>query len=163
MKAVWITDLWRDTVWALLHHINIRMDKRVKTPGIGISGTGGAARLNILLPSPEPPPPEGLFRVTVVDGKLDVTGGFLLRNGEMLAVPAKTGITATTGYLCVASTVDDRGWSDPELKIATPAPDAFPVAEIKVSGSAVTVIQFPVAVAVIMLTKLCPFSGGVKS
>ena len=48
--------------------------------------------------------------------------------------------------------------SEPEFKIQTPAPDAYPVAEIEVKGESVSIKQYPVAVAFILLVKQCPIA-----
>ena len=100
------------------------------------------------------------FRVSLnYENTLDVTGGWLNRNGEMLLVADGSNIQPESGFLCVCSTPDDSGsWSEPEFKIQTPAPDAYPVAEITVSGESISIVQFPVAVAFIILVKQCPLA-----
>lgn len=100
------------------------------------------------------------FQVSADDaGRLKVTGGWLNRNGEMLLVKSAEGIDPKTGYLCLCTEPDSRGqWSEPEFKITEPAPAAYPVAEIKVENSSVSIVQYPVAVAMILLVKQCPIA-----
>lgn len=92
--------------------------------------------------------------------KLTCSGGWLNRNGEMVQVKAtEKGLDPKTGYFCLCSTPDASGkWSEPEFKIQTPAPDAYPVAEIEVKGESVSIKQYPVAVAFILLVKQCPIA-----
>ena len=101
------------------------------------------------------------YRVTKNnDGTLDVTGGWLNRNGEFVRVSGVTGIQPRGGYLCVCSTPDVSGkWSDPEFRIQQqPEPDAYPVAEIEVQNDSFSIVQYPVAVAFILLVKQCPIA-----
>ena len=100
------------------------------------------------------------FQVSADDaGRLKVTGGWLNRNGEMLLVKSAEGIDPQTGYLCLCTEPDSRGqWSEPEFKITEPAPAAYPVAEIKVENGSVSIVQYPVAVAMILLVKQCPIA-----
>ena len=80
------------------------------------------------------------YRVTPNNaGTLDVTGGWLNRNGEFVRASGK--------------------WSDPEFRIQQqPEPDACPVAEIEVRNGSVSIVQYPVAVAFILLVKQCPIA-----
>lgn len=100
------------------------------------------------------------FQVSADDtGRLKVSSGWLNRNGEMLLVKSAEGIAPKTGYLCLCTEPDSRGqWSEPEFKITEPAPAAYPVAEIKVENSSVSIVQYPVAVAMILLVKQCPIA-----
>ena len=107
----------------------------------------------------------GPFAVTAADGKLNVSAGYLNRNGEFLAMPATKGIVAATGTLCLCTTIKDGLWTKPEIKIAEPAADAYPLAEITVTAAkegetapGIAVRQFPVTVAIIMLAKPCPLA-----
>ena len=91
--------------------------------------------------------------------KLDITGGWLNRNGEMVWIKPAEGINPKTGYLCLCTKPDDKGaWSTPEFQVTAPAPEAYPVAEIKIEGGSVSIVQYPVAVAVIILVKRCPIA-----
>lgn len=100
------------------------------------------------------------FQVSVDDaGRLKVSGGWLNRNGEMVRVDEQKGIDPKTGYLCICTKPDDKGaWSTPEFQVTAPAPEAYPVAEIKVENSSVSIVQYPVAVAMILLVKQCPIA-----
>lgn len=104
---------------------------------------------------------DGPFAVTFKDGKLFVAAGWLLRNGEMLTVAEVKDMTPpkSTGILCVYSTIKNKQWTVPEIKIATPAADAWPIAEIKIGEKGkLTIRPFPAAVAIIMLKKTCAFT-----
>lgn len=101
----------------------------------------------------------GMYEVTLYDGKLSISGGWLLRNGEMTEVADGKGITPTAGYLCVYSTIKSDAWTVPEYRIIEkPAPDAYPVAKIEIDEKtkAVSIKQYYVVVAVIMLARACP-------
>ena len=108
----------------------------------------------------------GPFAVTAAGGKLHVSAGYLNRNGEFLAMPETKNIAAATGTLCLCTTISDKGiWTKPEIKIAEPAADAYPLAEITVlpkteydDAPGVAVRQYPVTVAIIMLGKACPLA-----
>ncbi len=119
----------------------------------------------VLLLSGESAAYTGSFAVTVADGTLNVSAGYLNRNGEFLAIPKITDIAAGNGTLCLCTTIDDSGkWTKPEIKIAEPAADAYPLAAITVEKqkegekTRIAVRQYPVTVAVIMLAKPCPLA-----
>lgn len=108
---------------------------------------------------------EGCFAVTLTGNKLSVAPGWLTRNGDFVAVPQAVGIEPKNGVLCLCSSIDEKtnAWSAPEYKIATPSAAAYPIAEISevrtVGGStSARIRQFPVTVAVIMLSKPCPLA-----
>jgi len=103
---------------------------------------------------------DGPFKVGLSDdGSLNISAGFLNRNGEFSTVAAKTGISPAAGYLCLSSTIEDGVWTEPEYKITTPAADAYPVAEISVDETGnVSIRQYQVVVAIILLTKTCPLT-----
>lgn len=108
---------------------------------------------------------EGCFAVTFTGNKLSVAPGYLTRNGDFVAVPQAAGITPANGVLCLCSSIDEKtnAWSAPEYKITTPSAAAYPIAEISevrtVGGStSARIRQFPVTVAVIMLSKPCPLA-----
>ncbi len=100
------------------------------------------------------------FRVSVNPaGRLDITGGWMNRNGEVIQVEPKTGVAPGTGVLCVCSTPDEGGkWSAPEFKITTPAGDAYPIAEIDASSGELQIVQYPVVVALLFVVKTCPLA-----
>jgi len=87
--------------------------------------------------------------------KLKVASGYMSRNGEFVSVAARE-LIASTGIVCACSTLDSVGsWSTPELKIATPNKNNFPVGSCKVSGEAVTLCSFRVPVAILIVTDVC--------
>lgn len=161
--AVWIKRAWRDAVWSMLHNIRIRITTDAGRPSVTCFGAGKAAGINIILPAKSDEEAEldaygGPFAVTynAKTRQLDVKAGWALCNGTFVPAAAAEGIEPESGILCVCSSRDDKGvWSAPEIKFAPPAADAHPIAEVKVSGAAVTVTQFPVAVAHIMTVKKC--------
>lgn len=102
--------------------------------------------------------PSGTFGVTAVEGLLNIAEGWLNRNGEWLTIPKVTGVTPETGWLCICSTIENGNWTYPQIKIATPAADAYPIAEIKVEDNSITIRQLPVVVATINLAKPCPMA-----
>lgn len=103
-------------------------------------------------------PYTGTFEVTIKNGLLNVDEGWLNRNGEWLTIPKVTGVAPETGWLCVCSTIENGDWTVPELRIETPSADAFPIAEIEVENDSISVRQLPVAVAMIILAKVCPMA-----
>lgn len=69
MDAVWISRIWRDTVWAMLHNIKIRQNRFIKTAAVTPFGSGSSAGINIDLPGTgesgsEPEMYDGPFSVT---------------------------------------------------------------------------------------------------
>ena len=87
--------------------------------------------------------------------KVKVAAGYLNRNGEWKDVPAAE-FSPATGTVCVCTTLDSEGsWSEPEVRIATPGPYAFPVGSCRASGESVTVCSFRVPVAVFTVADLC--------
>lgn len=128
---------------------------------------------------------DGPFAVTLKDEKLQVSGGWMNRNGDFLEVKAKSGIELAEGILCVCSSLDGETgkWSEPEFKFTEPATDAYPIAEIKkdedkkedgaekaadnpVDGDGekeekkpiYKIRQFHVTVAILMVTMKCPLA-----
>ncbi len=162
MSIVWLSKVKWETLWSALHNIVIRQNFTVKTPSAGISGSGTGARLHIDLPANDTGGTyDGPFAVTLKENKLNVSAGWLNCNGTFNEMAAVEKIEPKTGYLCLHTDLDEKGeWITPEFKITAPAADAFPVAEIKVDEKtkAVLIRQFPVTVAVIMLTKQCPLA-----
>jgi hypothetical protein len=101
----------------------------------------------------------GSFAVELTEeNKLKVSSGYLNRNGEFLAIEEKDEITPASGMLCLYSTIKDKKWTEPEFKIMEPDADAYPVAEITVDEESkdISIKQFPVTVATIIMAKPCP-------
>lgn len=106
---------------------------------------------------------QGSFAVTQKDGLLNVSGGFLNRNGDFLTVAETKEIEPASGYLCVCSTIEGEDdeepkWTEVEVKFSSPAADAYPVAEIVQKNERLEIRQLPVSVAIIMLVKTCPLA-----
>lgn len=95
-------------------------------------------------------------------GKLRVASGFLSRNGEFLRTPPCS-IPPAEGHVCVESRLLTSGWTEPEVKIAEPSVTAFPVAGCHVvrngGVTGVSVVQYRVPVAVIIVADECPLSA----
>lgn len=102
----------------------------------------------------------GPFAVSIKDNKLSVSAGFLNCNGSSYrTVPATDGIAPQSGYLCVCCSPNQKGgWTKPEVKFSSPGFEAYPIAEITVKNGAVSIRQYPVTVAVIMVSKPCPLA-----
>lgn len=165
MSKIWLTQHTFDELWALTHNFRLRMASNVKTAAVSISGNGKRACVNILLPAQSPASGDADFPFKVTLGEnntLDILSGYLNRNGEFLAIPEKSGFTPATGVLCLKSTITDGKWTDPEFVIQQPAADAYPIAEISVEekdgNKTVSIRQFPVTVAIILLAKHCPLT-----
>lgn len=169
--AVWIRRVWRDTVWALLHNIRIRMSSDVERPSVLVSGSGKTAAINITLPAaPEMEEAgsdaySGSFAVTYNSKtkKLDVGPGWLCCNGTFSEVAAFRDIQPETGCLCISAKLTPAGtWSVPTFSFTTPAADAFPLAAVTVKKSAgkqqVEIRQYPVTVAYLFQVKICPLA-----
>jgi hypothetical protein len=102
----------------------------------------------------------GPFKVELEEGgTLKVSVGYLNRNGEFSTVGAKSKISPASGILCLYSTIKDGKWTEPEYKITAPAADAYPIAEIAVDDKDnVSIKQYHVSVAIILLAKVCPLT-----
>ena len=86
---------------------------------------------------------------------IDISAGFLNRNGEFLVIPW-TSIVPATGWVCVCTTLNDNGiWSEPEFKVTEPGIFAYPIGFVKADGDTITVKAFHVTVAVIIATAVC--------
>ncbi len=87
--------------------------------------------------------------------QLKVNAGYANMNGEWKDVAEKT-LTASTGTVCVCSTLGDDGkWTTPEIKVSTPGQYAYPIGSCKVSGESVTVCSFRVPVAIFLVADVC--------
>ncbi|MDD3886955.1 MAG: hypothetical protein PHI35_08780 [Victivallaceae bacterium] len=169
MSKVWLTQHTFDTLMALSRNYRIRMSSNVKTPAVAVSGTGKRACVNILLPTSAAAGYNGNFKVTLNEKeKLEISSGFLNRNGEFLPIPSDLSDPPDkSGYLCLCSTIEEGKWTKPEFRIAEPAADAYPIAEITVEEKDgkknIYIRQFPVNVAIILLAKRCPLTTGVPN
>lgn len=89
--------------------------------------------------------------------KIKVAAGYLSRNGEFVEVPA-TEIAPANGVICVCSTIREGEWSKPEIKIATPAKENYPIGSCEVKNESVNICCYRVSVAMIIISAECPLS-----
>jgi hypothetical protein len=87
--------------------------------------------------------------------KIKVKAGYLSRNGEWLKVE-ESELAPSEGYICVCSKIDDEGnWSEPEVKIATPAKDTYPIGYCKMNDGKATISCYGVPVVILIVTDVC--------
>lgn len=107
---------------------------------------------------------DGPFAVTYdsSSGWLLVSPGYLSRNGEFVEV-AGTELEPQDGLVCVESILGNGEWSVPEIKFGTPSRECYPIAKCRVTGEgdsrSVSVCQFRVPVAIIIVAAECPISA----
>lgn len=152
--------LWNDRIVPMLNSFNI----------IAGSGIQVDRRANgwVISSAAEPTGRGGdstafpLFVVTHGEGgNLDVSGGYVNRNGLAMTWWPGGSVKAETGTLCICSEPVDKlgNWSPVSVKIVgAPSPFAYPIAAVKVDGAAVIVEQYPVSVATIIYSKRCPIA-----
>lgn len=104
----------------------------------------------------------GLFLVSLNDkGKLEISGGWVNRNGLVMQWYEGEKINPTDGFLCICSEPTDKNghWSDIRARI-TEKPTTFdsPIARIEVINGTVIIEQYPVTVAYILAAKRCPIA-----
>ena len=103
----------------------------------------------------------GAFAVTLQGNRLYIGHGWINRNGLDLLEYTGADIALESGYVCICSEpVDKAGnWSAPQAMIKqVPNPCAFPVAKVTVTADGVSIEQYPVAVAYIIYSGLCPIA-----
>ena len=103
----------------------------------------------------------GAFTVIVAGEKLSVGRGWVNRNGLDLLEYSGGEIPLGAGYVCICSEpVDKAGnWSVPKAMLKSqPNPCAFPVARITITDDGVNLEQYPVAVAHIIYSGICPIA-----
>ncbi len=177
-STVWISKNKWDEVWAAIHNITVRQDFTVNKPSAGISGKGASARLRIDLPAMvngggsstydgpyavrfgELEPVDEEDGVPEVDmNKVVVNGGFALANGFFFEVkPVELEIAE--GYICVHIELNGGNgkWSEPVIHFAKPNNRNYPVARIIKEDTGYRIEQFYAAVAIFMLTTVCPLA-----
>lgn len=107
----------------------------------------------------------GSFPVTLEEPEnasplLRIGRGFVNVNGVFFTLEETT-LSPKEGFLCVTSSIDSdkREIVMPELEFADPDATHYPVAEIvSDEEGGFSVRQFPVSVAVILITKTCIFA-----
>ena len=105
---------------------------------------------------------EGPFALTLEDGALKCSGGWLNRNGiSMDAVSELVCTDLSEGTVVIRSELSSKVWSAPELKIVT-EPDrwCYPVGRLTQGEEAGTfeVVQYPVCCAFILASEICLMS-----
>ncbi len=109
----------------------------------------------------------GNFAVTWEGGdKLNISSGYLNCNGFEYKSISATTISLASGTLCLCTepTYSSNGtWTTPTFNFTTPSACAYPIAEVTSNSSngetTVTIKQFPVTVAVILYSTLCPLAS----
>ena len=110
MDAVWISRLWRDTVWAALHNIRIRQNPSIKTPAVVFFGESTSAGINIDLPGTG-----NGESIAAYDGPFSVS---LQTGGE--GKQKKTSLMARGGLISVGSSrleVEDLTFGEPSAGV----------------------------------------------
>jgi hypothetical protein len=88
--------------------------------------------------------------------KLTVGAGFINCNGFCKKFDCAE-ITPQNGILCLSAEKDGTNWKH-GVKFADFDEYNFPIAEIKVEDTDVQIKQYPVAVAVFIISKVCPLT-----
>lgn len=104
----------------------------------------------------------GLFLVSQSDkGKLEISGGWVNRNGLVMQWYEGETIEPAEGILCICSEpLDKKGkWSDIRVRI-TKEPTVFdsPIAAVSIENGSLSIEQYPVTVAYILAAKRCPIA-----
>lgn len=105
---------------------------------------------------------DGPFKLSLIDGTLHCSGGWLNRNGiSMDAVSELVCTTLSEGTVAIRSELNNGVWSSPELVIVT-EPDrwCFPVGKLTQGEQPGTfdVTQYPVCCAFILASEICIMS-----
>ena len=149
--------LWNHQLIPHLQTLNIIPGKGIsvrKYPtGIIISATASgmaAYRGNIECP--------GSFSVSYDAEKmsLNVGKGFINCNGFCSVYDGGT-IIPENGLLCLHASKNGTAW-EYSLKFGSFTKDMFPVAEIELDGDNIRIIQYPIAVAQFVISKVCPLA-----
>ena len=83
-----------------------------------------------------------------------------LENGEIVSVSDASGITPSTGYVCVYSNISGNTWTTPEIKIeSTVKIGDYPVGYCQMNNNVPALTQYRVAMAIIMITGNCPVNA----
>lgn len=105
---------------------------------------------------------DGPFKLSLIDGTLHCSGGWLNRNGISMDNLSELVCTdLSEGTVVIRSELANGVWSTPVLTIVT-EPDrwCFPVGQLTQSGEAGTfdVVQYPVCCAFILASEICLMS-----
>ncbi len=151
IDSAWMKKLWRCVAWAMDNPTGDGITIIKKEGGkLSLMRRGRSAAGGFTYNGP--------FAITQEKELINVSPGYLLRNSELVEVPEKKGIKPEKGDLCVCSDIVSGKWTEPEIKVAKPANNAFPIAKITVDekSGAVTVEPYFVAVAINLVAKKCP-------
>ena len=131
----------------------IRIDKRPAGRVISaIFPSGSSADFGI----------SGLFQVSLSENdKLEISGGWVNRNGLVMQWYEGETIEPAEGILCICSEPTDKlgNWSDIRARL-TQTPSVFdsPIAKVTMENGSVSIEQYPVTVAYILAAKRCPIA-----
>ena len=121
--------------------------------------SGERQTCSVFIASPAGPEEyRGPFKAALTENetKVEISAGFLNRNGLVVPVPRKI-ISWGTGYLCIHSEIRNGEWTAPEFKIVSvPSATCYPAAYLSESDGIKRIDQFHVPMAFIILSKPCP-------
>ncbi len=123
---------------------------------------GSQAVINLGAGTPENYDGPFAMKYDAESGMIKVKPGYLSRNGQFVSV-GEASLEPQDGLICVESKLGNGEWSEPEIKFGTPSKECYPVGKCKVSGSgdtrSVSLCQFRVPVAILIVTAECPLSA----
>lgn len=132
----------------------IKLTKRPNGIEISTVRTGGSATTGAAGAEYDRP-----FSIRMEEGgTLGCTGGVCCLNGRYFIAGPGTGITsATSGYFCLTSTLNEGVWSAPEYVITEElVPGQCPLGYCQQNGEEWLIEQYNVGVALIIVTGQCP-------
>ena len=88
-------------------------------------------------------------------GMLDITGGWVIGNGEKLLAKADS-LGVQNGYVCVTSELVGINYKEPTFKYGEFAPNCIPIAYVSGAGNNLQIVNFYVSTAVFLETNLHP-------
>lgn len=92
------------------------------------------------------------------NGKIQCGEGYINRNGLYVYFSGtSTGIDPAVGYICVYSMISGDTWTNPDIVITSNlSAGYYPVGYCHINNGEATIQQYPVTVALIMVTGPCP-------
>jgi hypothetical protein len=87
---------------------------------------------------------------------INITGGWANCNGDWFEVKANK-IGVQSGYICLYAEFNGNGYNMPTFKYGNPASNMIPLAEVKVNGDSVSIVNYDVSTAVILETDTCAY------
>lgn len=171
MSSVWISRASWDKVWSALHNIRVRIDSRVHSPSAVISGNGTAARINIDLPAGNTGAQtvyHGPFalsfsedgkRILIAPGYANVNGEFIsVTEGSINLEDVTKSVDGVLICLHVVKNTDTGKLETPELCIAAPDAEHWPLGRIRFKDESWSLDQFYTVVAVFLFAEECKFA-----